>query len=650
MPRQLSGGARSGGVRRGDAPSKGQVLVLFALGITVLFGAAGLAFDVGRFLSERRFLQNAADAAALAGANALIRGETVAQAEARARESLTLNLARSPSGSDPALPPTPPVYADGHAGDPEWLINGILISGGEVRVAVQNPLGYTFGRFVGLDQSTVGAQARALGRGNMMPVAVRRYVHLPGPITPAPASCTGDETQFMDFFATANTACFGSETNSALRTEPSAGQPFDAANPGSDPVAHGPVVAILGQGAQPSNGSDFRGFIALDIRNFAASGTQLYYNNVTASTNSNTLKSMEANWVYVGGYPGPQFPAVVSPPDPNDQVAIMSGNSTGVVIDAVNDRFEPGEEILLAVYSGNTMAIPDFTITPPATIALPTTGVTAAAGAMKVSANQQFLGSQVTLTTIGDPGDANNPITAGTLTAPHVTYVVNPVTPSLGSGTTVNLTNMTTVGATTGIYTIWVQGQAGAPYLTTKLEPIPIKVGTVSRDFTITADASIQKAANVGDTVAFELSLKRVGGAYGANVNLSVDGPLPTGMGAVTFSSAAVTPTNGNGTQSTLTINTGTMAPGRHRLVVRATGLNGDATPRPVTHLLQLWVDVATGSSAPSEYVDIVGFAVMRIATMDTNTISAYAITPVIADPNDSRLLRGQVARLVPWN
>ena len=45
--------------RRSDT---GQVLVIFALSITVLFGAAGLAFDIGRFYSERRFLQNAADA------------------------------------------------------------------------------------------------------------------------------------------------------------------------------------------------------------------------------------------------------------------------------------------------------------------------------------------------------------------------------------------------------------------------------------------------------------------------------------------------------------------------------------------------------------------------------------------------------------
>src|SRR4029078_9397226 len=139
--------------------SPGQVLVLFALGITVLFAAAGMAFDVGRFYSERRFLQNAADAAALAAANALIRGETSTQADARAREVLAQNFNHSPSGTAPAQPPTSPVYEAGHAGDPDYLANGILINGGEVRVAVQNPVGYTFGRLIGVDHDTDGPPA-----------------------------------------------------------------------------------------------------------------------------------------------------------------------------------------------------------------------------------------------------------------------------------------------------------------------------------------------------------------------------------------------------------------------------------------------------------------------------------------------------------
>ena len=184
-----------------------------------------------------------------------LRGETVSQADARAREILTLNFAHSPSGVTPTLPPTTPVYASGHAGDPEYLINGILINGGEIRVAVQNPVGYTFGRIVGLDRSTIGGQARVLTRGNMLPIAVRRYVHLPGPNAVQPATCPQDQGEFMDFFATAQTSCLGSETFTGTRTAPNPGAPFDPITPGSDAANHGPIVAILGQGAQPSDGS-----------------------------------------------------------------------------------------------------------------------------------------------------------------------------------------------------------------------------------------------------------------------------------------------------------------------------------------------------------------------------------------------------------
>ena len=638
----LAGAARTG--RR----DPGQVLVIFALSITVLFAAAGIAFDVGRFYSERRFLQNTADAAALAAGNALIRGETVSQADARAREILTLNFARSPSGVTPTLPPTTPVYASGHAGDPEYLINGILINGGEIRVAVQNPVGYTFGRIVGLDRSTIGGQARVVTNGNILPIAVRRYVHLPGPNAVQPATCPEDQGEFMDFFATAQTSCLGSETFTGTRTAPNPGAAFDPITPGSDAANHGPIVAILGQGAQPSDGSDFRGFIALDIRNFQAAGTQLYYNGVTSSTGTNTLKAMEANWVTVGGYPGPQFPATITPPDPHDQVAAMSGNATGVVIDAMLDRFIVGEEILIAVYPGSVMAIPDFTMSPPAPIALNANGPMPNTGSIKVARNQSFTGV-VDLSTLEDTVDLQNPMVTGALLGSDpITYSPDPVTPSLGSGQTVTLSNMTTLNALPGIYALWIQGQAGSPYLTTKWVPASINVGGVTKHFTLTSGSTIETAVNVGDAVTFALNLKKVGTGLATVANLSVDLPYPTGMLSATFSNPTVTPTNGVGANTTLTVNTGTMSPGRHRLVIRATGTNTDG--QKVTHLHQLWIDVATGGGGNEDYIDIVGFAVMRIASMDANTITAYAITPVIADPNNWQLRRGQVARLVPWN
>jgi hypothetical protein len=636
---------------RRTARQEGQVLVIFALSIVVLFTAVGVAFDVGRFYSERRFLQNAADAAALAAGAALVRGATTADALTEARTNLQRNLAGSPNGSPPPMPPATPVYESGHPGDPTYLAEGIVVSGCDVRVALRSDVGYTFGRIAGLDQAAIGARAHVKCEGSLLPIAVRRYVNAPGPNSGATSPCLNDPTGFIDFFATSDTACLGTDTNASLRSIPSAGSAFDPVNPGSDGTNHGPVMTILGQGAQPSNGADFRGFVALDIRNFATDMSQLYYNDVTAGTGRNTLKAMEANWITLKGYPGPCFPPVVSPPDPNDQVAIMSGNDTGIAIDALNERFAPGDEILVLVYPGVTMQIPDFSMSSPGTVALPTTGTVATAGSFRVSRNQAFTGT-VTLSTEADTLDPADPMVLGTLVGPTpVTYLPNPVTPSLGSGTPVDMTNVTTAGAAEGIYTIWIKGEAGSPYLTVKRAPVAIKIGTVSRDFALTASASELLALNTGDTVSVDLNLRRLGAAFGGTVALSLDGPLPSGLGAVSFSSTSVTPASGQGTDVTLSINAGTLAPGPYTLVVRATGMNGDSPSHTVTHLLPLTLYAgSTGSSGSKQYVDISGFAVMRVAAVTPNNVDAYAISGVYADMNDPALRRGQVARLVPWD
>ena len=640
--------------------SGGQVLVLFALAITTLLAGAGLAFDVGRFYTERRLLQNAADAAALAAVNAMARGASPGDAEIDARAVLTHNFASHPNGPPASQPSTTPIYESGHAGDPDYLVEGILLSSGEARVALRNRVDYTFGRAVGLTSSQIGARARASWKGRLLPIAVPRYLNGPGPNAGAAAPCPTSGNVFIDVFASQMTSCLGSTSDAALRNIPQPGAPWDPAAPDNDPANHGPIVPILGQGAQPPNSADFRGFVALDIRNFASVGSQIYYNGVDPNANENTLKAAQARYLEIKGYPGPDFPPAVTPPDPNNQVAVMSGNSTGVAIDAVAARYALGEEILVCVYEGNVMSIPDFAITPPAFLNLPETGMTANTGVLRVSRNQAFSGT-VTLFTVADALDAQSPMMTGTmLGVDPVRYTPNPVTPSLGSGTSVQMNDVTTLGATPGISTLWIKGQAGSPYLTTKFVPVAVKIGTVTRDFTITSGSQSERAATSGDTVTFSLELKNAPNAntaFGGPVTLSVDEPLPngiggparTGIGPITFSSPTVTPTR-TGATSTLTINTGTMAPGVYQFVVRATGTNADTTPRKVTHLLPLTVFVGTAGSGRDDYVDIVGFAVMRLADINTNTISAYAITPVIADMNDYRLMRGQKARLIPWD
>jgi hypothetical protein len=215
--------------------------------------------------------------------------------------------------------------------------------------------------------------------------------------------------------------------------------------------------------------------------------------------------------------------------------------------------------------------------------------------------------------------------------------------------------DITTSGAAPGIYALWIKGQAGSPYLTTKHEPLAVKVGSVSRDFGISSDVSSQTVTS-GASATFRIAIKNAQNQpFGGPVTLSLEGlnsPLPGGVTA-SLSPATVTPLGktSNLFSSTLAVGTTGLGNGPHRFVVRVTGMNGESTPRSVTRLYPIDVTIGDGtSSGGDEYVDIVGFAVMRIATTDSNAITAYAITPVIADMNDPALRRGQVARLVPWD
>jgi hypothetical protein len=68
--------------------SHGQALAFFALALTAVILVAALAFDVGDVLLERRYEQNAADAAALHGARYVTTSDSQADLEARALATL----------------------------------------------------------------------------------------------------------------------------------------------------------------------------------------------------------------------------------------------------------------------------------------------------------------------------------------------------------------------------------------------------------------------------------------------------------------------------------------------------------------------------------------------------------------------------------
>lgn len=89
--------------------SRGQALAVFTLSLTAIVLAAALAFDVGQVLLERRDQQNAADAAAMAGARYILSSDT--QAEQTARDLATDNGFTHGDASQAVyvnIPPTDP--------------------------------------------------------------------------------------------------------------------------------------------------------------------------------------------------------------------------------------------------------------------------------------------------------------------------------------------------------------------------------------------------------------------------------------------------------------------------------------------------------------------------------------------------------------
>ena len=635
---------------RGGSRRPGQILVLFAMSMVVIMAAAGLAFDIGRFYSEKRFLQNAADAGALAVANALIRGESTTDAEAEGRDVLDRNLLGSPTGTV-ATVATTPEYATGHSGDADYLTSGVLITGGEVRVAIKSDVNYTFGRSIGLGSARVGGKAKVKTVGDLLPIAVRHYINAPGPYVGAVAPCDGNTNQFQDLVATANTSCLGSTTDAALRSTPSPGSAFNPSAPDDDPVNHGPIIALVGQGASPSNAASFRGFVALDIRNFqyASPPSNVFYNGVTAGTNANTLKAMEAGWVATG-YPGPDFPPVVVPPDPNDQVGIIDGNSSGIVVDAINERYDPGAEILAAVYSGTVSSIPDFSYAVPSTVTINTNQNRSGSVTMSVTKNSSFTGL-VNTYAFANWGETAHPW-GTTLTPLGFTPGVG-----LAPNGTVTWSTFQTTGAPQGVYTVWIQGNSTNPVLLDHFYPVGVAIGSVNRDFSTSGGAAVLIPATGGTaTTSVNVSTPNNNGTYfGGTVSLSVEGgpdatvpgTLPTGIGAVSVSPSTITLNKGTSQNATITVNGGTLGPGVYQLSLRVTGTN--SAGQPVTRMMPFNVAIATASTS-NEYVDILGFTTFRITSIDSNAVYGYAISGVYSDMNDPALRRGQVARLVPWN
>lgn len=628
---------------------RGQVLIIVSLAMVVLIGSGAFAVDLGRQAAEDRYIQNAADAAALAGCRALKAGDADSAAAAAAFSVAQVNLGGSPTGAAHTLPDPAtgaPIYESGHSGDPSFLDAGILVSGGTVRVAIRAVVETSLGRVLGINE--LGARGRArciLEDAHAIPIIARRYANPPGP-----------GNGFVDHMATEGTSQTGSvDPTSVLgyngRTPASAGAP-------------GPSFALFGPDAKASNDSQFRGFIALDIRNFRDAFSRRYYNGVPAGSKANSIATTCGSGCngqddyFLKPYPGPGFPPVISPADVDDQVAVIDGNKSAQVPSEFDAKYNVGDKVLLGLYNGTVMEIPDFTISMSAPIDVAATGTVTTGPTLTVGRHTGF-NETVDLTLLGDTSAADpahnivDPVAtapaAGKMNIP--TFTPDNFLPDAQRGTDVTLGNIETNAVAAGVYTAWVQGTSSG-YGSVRRIPVSVRVGGAQPDFAVTVGTG--DAANVGDTAEVPIYVTTAPSGTtkwdGGTVALSVDAAsLPAGLSpaSISFDASSVTPrTNTSSRSATMFINTAGLTPNSYTIDLRVQGTS--AAGRPVIHLQPVTFSVATVAGG-GRYVDIIGFGGFEILAIGSNYITARAISPVYDRPDHDGLRQFLTPRLVAW-
>lgn len=131
------------------ANRRGGVALIFALASPALFGLVGGGIDYARLVARRSQLQNAVDAGALAGGNALKLASSNAASVKGVTEQIIVTHA-----------PTPP-------GNPLAITVTVADDKTSVTARAEDRVSLSFGRFIGMGIQTVAAQAKVSIVGKM---------------------------------------------------------------------------------------------------------------------------------------------------------------------------------------------------------------------------------------------------------------------------------------------------------------------------------------------------------------------------------------------------------------------------------------------------------------------------------------------------
>ena len=662
----------------------GQSMVLVALMFVVLMAGAAMSIDIGRFYAERRYIQTAVDNAALACA--ISYSQTGNKATAWAAGDSTLqdrNLKHNPLGlsiSYPAYDATGATYGyDNNVVADQNLNAGILPipSTSGCRVAIKIDVPTYLIKIVSPALNTISMTTRgyAKSKGGFLPSVVKRYLNS-GDTDDNPTDDGSNE--FVDTTAQEG---FDSACHAGSSYAPGC-IAATSTNPGRE-------IVLFGASQKANNDSSFRGYIALDVRNFEDanppnSSNLLHdsYNGVAANASVNTLKSFEATWIGEG-YPGPDICVVASANfDKCAQVAVINGSSSGIFVGWYSQYFRVGDIAMFQLYDGTVKSVPDFTLTPPA-LTVPNGGaVPAKTVAFTMSSQFAATASQVCTEIVPDdgtltygPGDTTgkNPFTTGaiTLTAGSCTgsgtgnFSAN-ATPNGVTSYSQTWSGMTASGAQQGIYEVFLRGTASAPY-SSRIHsyPVQVNVSNQTAEYLINSSDSLKSTTIVGLPATVDWNIvtatnsggnkwQTTGGSADGLISISWEScPRDDSTGLVSLicyigsvGTTSVNTTAGN-TVAVSVQTTGVSTQTSYTGWIRTVGI--DHSNHPVVKLWQIRLDVDQQTGGTTQYVDVIGFAAYKITAMDSNDVYGRAVSGTFLDPNDPALAIAKRTVLVPW-
>lgn len=637
---------------RGASGERGQVILVIALGVfSVMLGASAMALDWGNSLLQKQRLQNVADAASLAAAQEISRGRSIADAVAVAQSIVSSNTGGALTLAYPGT------------GTGSGLTDGLELSPstGEARVALSRQVGTMIAPVLGVNSIGVAARSRAIvGPYGVLPVTVKRFSD---GNTAYDLGESGNPEQVVDYISSAysapSTPRYISSWPSPLSASPAA-PAGDTLPDAHDPQVSGPVFAFVGRQSSPNvaNSSDFHFFVAPDVRNITAA-TPTFYNGITQGdlTSTQILKNVTSGYILSRGYPGPN-------PTVGEQLGTFSGAPTDQAVEAMKKTYKRGDVVTAMVYDGTVYRKPSFDLRvdsaiktsssinitpPPPPPVLPAPGSPITFQVTLTPVNNFASTSGVQFSATGLEGWADWKFESGGLNSP---YNSGPVS---GGALTLTFSISATTevqGARTAVIRAF-DAESG----TTRTVTASVVVGSIPA-FSVSSGEAY-RVVEQGSSTRFDLDLKGWNGYPTTDVAVSQEwvGGTPAAVTVSTPSTVRVR----DGFTASLRVNVDAgsgATTGEWTMRIRLTDPNDASRSQAILLTVQI-IPASTNPtvSLTTSFVKVLGYANFRITyannasspspSLDSNTVYAYAVSGLVADP---RLLGlGMTARLVPW-